>query len=166
MIDLNPDLNLFPTQVGIELGIFFASYAVLNKVLFKPYLALVHARNAKSTELKEKTAHQKTQADKFQADYDSFMKTQRKDVSHWLEEEKKKVADEERAIIEEARNKVAAELASSRKAADDQLDIAKKELVPLIEEYSSKIVAKLTGKKVTISSSGIAAKKEIEETLS
>lgn len=166
MIDLNPDLNLFPTQVGIELGIFFASYGVLNKVLFKPYLELVHARNAKSTELKEKTAQQKIEADKFQLDYENFMKVQRKEVSHWLDEEKKKVADEERAIIEEARNKVAKELAVTRKVAEEQLDIAKKELVPLIEDFSSKIVAKLTGKKVTISSAGVGAKKEVEETLS
>lgn len=165
MIDLNPDLNLFPTQVGIELGIFFASYGVLNKVLFKPYLALVHARNAKSSELKEKSAQQKVQADKFQTEYEAFMKTQRKDVSHWLDEEKKKVADEERAIIEEARNRVSKELAASRKAAEEQLDIARKELLPLVGDYSSKIVAKLTGKKVTISSAGLTSKKEVEETL-
>jgi len=165
VIDLNPDLNLFPTQVGIELGIFFASYGVLNKVLFKPYLALVHARNAKSSELKEKSAQQKVQADKFQTEYEAFMKTQRKDVSHWLDEEKKKVADEERAIIEEARNRVSKELAASRKAAEEQLDIARKELLPLVGDYSSKIVAKLTGKKVTISSAGLTSKKEVEETL-
>jgi len=165
VIDLNPDLNLFPTQVGIELGIFFASYGVLNKILFKPYLELVHARNAKSTELKDKSAQQKVQAEKLKTEYEAFMKTQRKDVAHWLEEEKKKVADEERTIIEEARNKVAKELAASRKAAEEQLDIAKKELLPLIGDYSSKIVAKLTGKKVTISSAGVVAKKEIEETL-
>jgi predicted DNA-binding protein (UPF0251 family) len=93
------------------------------------------------------------------------MKVQRKEVAHWLDEEKKKVADEERALIEEARNKVAKELAASRKAAEEQLDIAKKELLPLVGDYSSKIVAKLTGKKVTISSAGVVAKKEIEETL-
>ena len=157
MIDLNPDLNLFPTQVGIELGIFFASYGVLNKVLFQPYLELVRARNAKSTDLKEKSAQQKVQAEKLQTEYDAFMKIQRKEVAHWL--------DEERALIEEARNKVAKELAASRKAAEEQLDIAKKELLPLVGDYSSKIVAKLTGKKVTISSAGVVAKKEIEETL-
>ena len=165
MIDLNPDLNLFPTQVGIELGIFFASYGVLNKVLFQPYLELVRARNAKSTDLKEKSAQQKVQAEKLQTEYDAFMKVQRKEAAHWLDEEKKKVADEERALIEEARNKVAKELAASRKAAEEQLDIAKKELLPLVGDYSSKIVAKLTGKKVTISSAGVVAKKEIEETL-
>lgn len=165
MIDLNPDLNLFPTQLGIELGIFFASYGVLNKVLFKPYLELVHARNAKSTELKEKSAHQKAEAEKLNIEYEAFMKAQRKDVAHWLDEEKKKVADEERAIIEEARNKVAKDLAASRKEADEQLDIARKELLPLVGDYSSKIVAKLTGKKVTISSAGVTAKKEVEETL-
>lgn len=165
MIDLNPDLNLFPTQLGIELGVFFASYAVLNKVLYKPYLELVHARNAKSTELKAQSAIQKEQAVKLQADYDEFMKTQRKDVAHWLDEEKKKVAEEERKIIETARNQVAESMAKTKKATDEQIDIARKELLPLVGEYSSKIVAKLTGKKVSISSAGTSTKKEVEERL-
>ncbi|NBX83876.1 hypothetical protein EBQ90_12470 [bacterium] len=165
MIDLNPDLNLFPAQLGIELGIFFASYAVLNKVLYKPYLELVHARNAKSTELKAQSATQKEQAIKFQTDYEEFMKTQRKEVAQWLDEEKKKVAEEERKTIEAARAQVAESMAKTKKATDEQIDIARKELLPLVGEYSSKIVAKLTGKKVSISSAGTSTKKEMEERL-
>lgn len=165
MIDLNPDLNLFPAQLGIELGIFFASYTVLNKVLFKPYLEVVRARNAKSIDLRAKSAEQKTEAEKYQTEYENFMKTQRKEVAHWMEEEKKKVSDEERSLIEEARNKVAAQLAKERKEADEQLNIARKELLPLVGEYSSKIVTKLTGKKVALSSTGVSAKKEVEESI-
>jgi len=165
VIDLNPDLNLFPTQLGIELGIFFASYTVLNKVLFKPYLELVHARNAKTTDLKAKSAEQKEHTEKYLAEYENFMKAQRKEVATWSEEEKKKVSDEERAIIEEARNKVAAHLATERKAADEQLSIARKELLPLVGEYSSKIVTKLTGKKVALTSTGVTAKTEVEESI-
>jgi F0F1-type ATP synthase membrane subunit b/b' len=145
--------------------VFFAAFGVLNRFVFGPYLQVVKARNARTTELKAKTAHQKEEADKLQSEYETFMRAQRKDVAHWLEEEKKKVADEERTIIEEARNKVATHLAATRKQADEQYDIARKELLPLVGEYSSKIVAKLTGKKVTISAQGASANKEVEETL-
>ena len=165
MIDLNPDLNLLPTQIGIQLGIFFASYTVLNKVLYKPYLELAKARQAKSTDLKAQTEHQKEETIKFQTEYDAFMKKERKDISHWTEEEKKKVADEERSIIEAARNKVAKELAESQKQAEEQLSIARKELMPTVGELSSKIVAKLTGKKVTIAAGASSNPKELEETL-
>lgn len=165
MIDLSVDPKLFPTQLGIELGLFLASYVVLNKVLFKPYLEVIHARNAKSTELKAHTVEDKARAEKLKTEYEDFMKAQRKEVAHWVDEEKKKISEEERKIVEAARNKVAAELATSRKAADEQIDIARKELLPLVGEYSSKIVAKLTGKKVNISSAGLSASKELEKTL-
>ena len=165
MIDLSVDLNLLPAQLGIELGIFFASHTVLSKVLYKPYLEVIRARNAKSTDLKVKSAEQKQESEKLQDEYEVFMKAQRKEVSYWLEEEKKKVAEEEKQMIEEARNKVAQELAATRKAADEELNIARKELLPLVGEYSSKIVAKLTGKKVMLSISGVSSKKEIEETV-
>lgn len=165
MIDLSVDLNLLPAQLGIELGIFFASHAVLSKVLYKPYLEVIRARNAKSTDLKAKSAHQKQEAEKMRLDYETFMKAQRKEVSQWLEEEKKKVADEERSMIEEARNKVAAQLSASRKAVDEELGIARKELLPLVGEYSSKIVTKLTGKKVTLTSPSVTSKKEVEDTV-
>lgn len=165
MIDLNPDLNLLPTQIGIQLGIFFASYTVLNKVLYKPYLELAKARQAKSTDLKAQSAHQKEETLKYQVEYDAYMKKERKEISHWMEEEKKKVADEERSIIEAARNKVAKELADSQKQAEEQLSIARKELLPTVGELSSKIVAKLTGKKVTITTGTSPNKKELEETL-
>jgi len=165
VIDLNPDLNLLPTQIGIQLGIFFASYTVLNKVLYKPYLELARARQAKSTDLKAKSAHQKEELQKFKEEYEVFMKKERKEVAHWVEEEKKKVAEEERAIIEAARNKVAKELAESQKQVEEQINIARKELLPTVGEISSKIVAKLTGKKVTISSGASTNKKEIEKTL-
>lgn len=165
MIDLNPDLNLLPTQIGIQLGIFFASYTVLNKVLYKPYLELAKARQAKSTDLKAQSAHQKEETLKYQVEYDAYMKNERKEISHWMEEEKKKVADEERSIIETARNKVAKELAESQKQAEEQLAIARKELLPTVGELSSKIVAKLTGKKVTITMGTSPNKKELEETL-
>jgi len=165
VIDLNPDLSLALPQMGIHLGIFFASYTVLNKVLYKPYLELAKARQAKSTDLKAQSAHQKEETLKYQAEYDAYMKKERKEISHWTEEEKKKVADEERAIIEAARNKVAKELAQAQKQAEEQLAIARKELLPTVGELSSKIVAKLTGKKVTIHSGASPHKKELEETL-
>ncbi|NBX93840.1 MAG: hypothetical protein EB078_13160 [Proteobacteria bacterium] len=165
MINLSIDPQLFPQQLGIELGIFLASYTVLNKVLFKPYLDLVHARNAKSTELKAHTVEDRAKSEKLATEYEDFMRAQRKDVAHWVDEEKKKVSEQERALIEAARNKVAAELAASRKSADEQMDIARKELMPLVGEYSSKIVAKLTGKKVTISAAAASAGKEMEKTL-
>lgn len=170
MVDVISEFKLLFSPLGAVLTglvtlIFFATFAVLNRLVLGPYLKVVKARNAGTTELKAKTAHEKEEAEKLQAEYEAFMKAQRKDVSHWLEEEKKKVADEERAMIEEARNKVASHLSATRKQADEQFNIARKELLPLVGEYSSKIVAKLTGKKVTISSQGISAKKEVEETL-
>lgn len=142
---LVPDYTLF-----IQLGIFFASYFVMRALVFKPYLALLAERRAKTVGLKEKALHAREKAAKLQTDYEAHMKQERKKVAAWTDEERKKIADEERAIVEAARGEVAESLATSRAKILADTEQARRDLMPLVNEYSSQIASKLLGRKVNV----------------
>ena len=145
---LIPDWTLL-----LQMAIFFACYFVLRFLVFKPYLALLRARKAKTVGLREQAAGDRQRAEQLQEQYDAFIKAERKKLSTWTEEERKRVNDEERKIVQDARDAVGNELQTLRTKIQSDYDRARKELLPLISEYSSQIVSKLTGKKVTVSAS-------------
>src|ERR1041385_6045342 len=102
-LNLVPDFTLF-----IQIGIFFAAYFVMNALIFKPYLGLLDAQKAKTSGLNEQSYRDKERAQKLQTDYEAFVKSERKKIATWSEDERRKVTDEERKIIQQARDAAAA----------------------------------------------------------
>jgi F-type H+-transporting ATPase subunit b len=146
------------------MGIFFATYLVLNQLVFKPYLALIHAREGKTSGLKEKAIQQKEEAEKLKASYEIFMKEERKKINAVVDQERSKVAEEERAIIGKARAESNEELGKVRKTIDAESKEARKQLQSLVNDYSSEIVSKLVGKPVKVPASMKAgASRETEQ---
>ncbi len=143
----------------IQLGLFIASFLVLHYLVFRPYQALLHARHEKTAGLKEKAEHAQEEAKKLKEDYENFMRTERKKVTTLVDEGRRKIADEERTIIQTARDQVAAELGSLREKVKVEADAARRELTPQIPEYASLIASKLTGQKVHVTASKVDAKK-------
>ena len=143
---LLPDVTLF-----IQLGIFFACYFVLKFLVFKPYLALLNHRREKTIGLREKAVAASERTEKLRADYETFMRAERKKVAGWTDEERKKVSDEERRIVQEARDQVATDLAALRTRVATEVERARRELMPSVAEFSSQIASKLVGHKVRIS---------------
>ena len=141
-----PNATLF-----IQLALFFVAYGFLNKFFFKPYLALMEARKAKTSGLKEKAIQEKAQAEKFQQTHEAFMKTERARLSKWMDEERKKISDEERQIISAARTDASNELKAHRTKLSSEAEKARTELGPLVAEYASQIASRLIGRKVKVS---------------
>lgn len=154
---LVPDYTLL-----IQLGIFFAAYFVLRFLVFKPYLELLRIRRLKTVGLKEQAAQAHEQATKLRADYDAFMKNERKRINAWSDEQRKTVLDEERGIISKARDAAANELQGARGRIHADSEKARRELLPLISEYSSQLVTKLLGRKVSINGAHIEASRRAE----
>lgn len=152
---LLPDKTIF-----IQLGLFFASYFVLNLLVFKPYVALIERRREKSSGLKEKAAEDREKAEKFKVDYEALMKDERRKVNAWLDDEKKKVSDEERNIIQTTRDTIAKELALSEENLRKDVEKARGELLPLMNEFSSQIATKVLGRNVKVSAASLVDGKD------
>jgi F-type H+-transporting ATPase subunit b len=144
--ELIPNFTLF-----IQMAIFFGCYFMLNKFVFGPYLALLEIRRAKTIGLKEKAVHDKQHAEKLRTDYEAFLKSERKKLVAFMDEERKKVADEEKVIIQESRAAVGKGLQTLRERLRLDVEKTREDLSPLVSEYSSQIASKLLGRKVNVS---------------
>ena len=114
---------------------------------------MLKARKEKTVGLKEKANADRERASKLKAEYEAFMKTERKKIVEWTETERKKVNEEDRQIVQLARDGVSEDLQVLRAKVKADCDKARKELLPQISEYSSQIASKLVGYKVNVSSS-------------
>jgi len=157
MAALVPDHTLL-----IQLGLFFACWATLHYLVFKPYLALQHERHQKTVGLKEKAAQDRERATQLQSEYEAFMKAERKKISAWTDEERKKISEEEHHIIQEARNAVSQDFTQLRAKIEADSSRAWAELLPQVREYSSQIVSRLVGYKVSIPPSPHDGKKQAD----
>lgn len=155
-MDLSPpDYTLF-----IQLGIFLACFVVLKFMVWDPYVKLIHLRHSKTAGLKEAAEKAKVDAQRLKTEYETFMKNERKRVTTWTEEERKKIQDQEKDIVSNARDEVAKHLDAVRKNIDADTAAARKELEPLVADFSSRIVSKLVGYNVTVPTSTKHANKE------
>jgi F0F1-type ATP synthase membrane subunit b/b' len=142
---LIPDWTVF-----VQLGIFFATWFVLRTFVFVPYLKLLKVRREKTVGLKEKAHHTKDLAAKLQAEYEAFMTTERKKINSWMDQERSKISDEERNIVNAARDTVAEEMQAVREKIQADTDQVRRDLLPLAADFSSQIASKLVGHKVNI----------------
>jgi F0F1-type ATP synthase membrane subunit b/b' len=93
-------------------------------------------------------------AAKFRADYESSIREERKRVGFWMDEQRKRMADEERALIQKARDQANQEMQHKQKEIHAQFLKARADLLPLIPDYSSSIASKLLGHPVKVSLAG------------
>lgn len=152
---LVPDFTLL-----IQMGIFFATYLVLNSLVYKPYLALLKARREQTIGMREAAEKNREKAEKLRAEYEAFVKTERKKISAWTDAERKKIQDEERHRIQAARDMAAKASEAARAVLDEEVKKARQGLEPSVNEFASGIVSKILGRKVQIS--GVGASKNAD----
>ena len=136
--------------VWFQMGLFLASWCVLHRMVFLPYLSRQQDRHAKTVGLKTRAQADRERANQLQNDYESFMKAERKTIANWTESERSKIAEEERQIIQRARDQASEDLQSVRVRLLSELESARRELVPQVREYSSQIASRLIGYKVSV----------------
>lgn len=153
---LTPNYTLF-----IQLGLFFICYFFLKTFVFDPYVSLIETRHARTIGLKEKALEDKEKAEKFKQQYESFMKEERKKVGAWLDNERKQIADQEREVVQKARMETSNKLKTVRADVSSETERTRRELSPLVSEYSSQIASKILGRKVKVSASSTEEKKTV-----
>lgn len=155
--NLAPDFTLF-----IQVALFLISFCSLHLLVFKPFVELLKLRESKTIGLRERAAEARTRTQQLQQEYTAFMQEARKKTSAWMDGERRKIADSEREIIQEARNKAAQELLASRKVTEQELKEAQRALGPFAVEFSSAIASKLLGYKVKVSGKAADLAKSLE----
>ena len=92
----------------------------------------------------------KLKAEKLKADYENFIKAEHRTTSLWMDEERKKISEEEHRITQAARDDVGEKLNGLRKQINTDIEKARADLSPLISDFASRIASKLVGKTVSI----------------
>jgi len=138
----------------VQMGIFLLTYVALRMFVFKPYLNLVQAREAKTDGLKDQAHEQKLKGEEYRQNYESKMLEGRREINAWVDGQKRLVADKQKAVLVTARDQAAKELNQIRTENEGALDKARIELSPMVGEFSSELVSKLVGHKVKLGKAG------------
>ena len=140
----------FAIEFSIQLALFLSSLFVMNLLVFKPLLELIHIREQKTHGLKDAAEKAKLKAEKLKADYENFIKAEHRTTSLWMDEERKKISEEEHRITQAARDDVGEKLNGLRKQINTDIEKARADLSPLISDFASRIASKLVGNTVSI----------------
>ena len=141
----------FGIEFLIQLGLFLASFAVMKFFVFAPLMELIHIREHKTHGLKHEAEEAKQKAIQLKADYENLLKSEHKKTTTWLDEEKKKISQDEIKIVQAAQEQAAQKLEELRKQIDVEAGKARSELSPMISDFASRIASKLVGKTVNVS---------------
>lgn len=154
---LLPNYTMF-----IQMGIFVLSWTVIHFLVIRPYSRLFHKRHEATDGLRERAHAARDQATKLKGEYEEYMKQERKKIASWMEDEKRKIVEEQLKITQQARNEVADLLQKAQFDIKRDIEKTKKELLPRISEYSSEIVNKLVGNKIQLTISNDFSESEAE----
>lgn len=138
------ELFLRAVPVAIIVLIF---YFVLRALFFKPILAVMAEREArtigaqKSAEAAQAAAAQKIRQ------YEEALRQAKAKVYAEQEAERKKLLDERTAVLKEARNKASAEVAAAKQRVSGEFETAKQD----IEVSASQLAAEIAGRALQVS---------------
>ncbi|MGB7726604.1 MAG: ATP synthase F0 subunit B [Candidatus Acidiferrum sp.] len=147
--------ELFLRAVPVAL-IVIVFYFVLRSLFFKPILAVMAEREARTIGAqKSAEAAQAAAAEKIRQ-YEEALRQAKAKVYAEQEVERKKLLDERAAVVKDARNKAASEVGNAKQRVEAELETAKKD----IESIASQLAAEITKRVLQISPEPLRPPKE------
>ena len=143
------------STILIQMGLFLIAYALMNILVFKPYLRLLAKRRALTSDLLKQSEKSRLRVAELNITVDTTLREERKRINAWLDEEKKKVSEEERIILSKARHEAAVEMEAARHKINEEVVEAKQKLAPMVQDYASQIATRLLGRKVVVSAASM-----------
>ena len=138
--------ELFLRAVPVAL-IVIIFYFVLRSLFFKPILAVMAEREARTIGAqKSAEAAQAAAAEKIRQ-YEEALRQAKAKVYAEQEVERKKLLDERAAVLKDARNKAASEVGNAKQRVAAELETAKKD----IESIASQLAAEITKRVLQVS---------------
>lgn len=153
--------ELFLRAVPVAL-IVIAFYFVLRSLFFKPILAVMAEREARTSGAqKSAEAAQAAAAEKIRQ-YEEALRQAKAKVYAEQEAERKKLLDERAGVLKEARNKAASEVGKSKQRVEAELETAKKD----VESIASQLAAEIASRVLQISPEPLRPPGKRHETIS
>jgi F-type H+-transporting ATPase subunit b len=118
-------------------------YFILKSLFFKPLLAVMAEREARSFGARKAAEAAEQAASERVAQYQNALKQARTQVYLEQETARKKVLDERAAVLKEARGRSAAEVSSAKERIAAELASARRDMEPSIAGLSSEIAARV-----------------------
>jgi len=133
--------ELFLRAVPVAL-IVLIFYFILRSLFFKPILAVMAERDARTLGAqKSAEAAQAAAAEKIKQ-YEEALRQAKAKVYADQEAERKKLLDERAAILKEARTKASAEVNTAKQRVAGELEVAKKDMEGMVSELASEIASR------------------------
>jgi F-type H+-transporting ATPase subunit b len=123
--------------------IVLAFYLMLRALFFKPLLAVMAERDARTAGARKAAATAEAAAAEKGKQYQEALKQARARVYSEQELARKKLLDERAALLKEARNKAAAEVAAGKERVAKELAAALQELKASVEQLAAEIARRV-----------------------
>jgi F-type H+-transporting ATPase subunit b len=134
--------ELFLRAVPVAL-IVIVFYFVLRSLFFKPILAVMAEREARTIGAqKSAEAAQAAAAEKIRQ-YEEVLRQAKAKVYAEQEAERKKLLDERAAVLKDARNKAGAEVGKSKQRVEAELKTAKKDIESIAGQLAAEIAKRV-----------------------
>ena len=132
--------ELFLRAVPVAL-IILLFYFVLRSIFFKPLLAVMAERDARTVGA-QKAAEQAPAAEKIKQ-YEEALRQAKAKVYAEQEAERKKLLDERSASIKDARTKASAEVGKAKERVAGEFQTAKKDMEASVSQLASEIATRV-----------------------
>jgi len=135
-------------QVLFQIVVILLLWAILNKILFKPFLALVEQREKRTEGLKAAAAALTAEAERLRADYESAIRQAGEEGAA----AKEAILDEARKtreqLLGQARAEAAERLAAVRREIQTEMQQGRAEALRDAEEIARRMAEKVLGRKI------------------
>lgn len=132
----------------IQLAIVLALMAVLNELVFKPFLRSIELRESKTVDARRDAEALKARAATLQAEYKTKLANARADAVAERQAIRIAAGANKESIVGAARSKAAGEVAANRASTQAQVETARAALLDEVDVLSKLVVEKILGRGV------------------
>lgn len=132
----------------IQLAIVLALMAVLNTLVFKPFLRSIDLRDAKTVDARRQAEALRARSEQIQADYRTRLAAARADAVALRQTVRVDAGEKKGAIVDAARAKAASDLETARRQSQAQVEGARGALLGEVDVLSKLVVEKILGRGV------------------
>lgn len=130
----------------IQIVLFFVLWIGLKKLLFDPVMALLEAREARTTGAKAAAAQTRSATEMSAAEYEHKMQEARQQASRDAAVVRTATAAEEQRLLETAREEATRHLAVLRENLARQADAARPALDGEVQQLATRMVERIAGR--------------------
>src|SRR6266481_3755366 len=123
--------------------IVLAFYLIMRELFFKPLLAVMAEREARTAGARKAAAAAEAAAAEKVKQYQEALKKARAQVYLEQEAARKKLLDERAALLKEARNRAAAEVAAGKERVGKELAAARRDIEASVGQLAAEIVRRV-----------------------